>query len=132
MGAARAAIEPGARIAPIVRQRAAEGVLEEADITLGRADEHRDFVERHTAARFLDDAPRNLDRFAPFTGRGEESHVARGLARRRLRLREQVPAQRDQVGIARLLQYLRFQSERREPLQRRDVAEGDGHEGALG
>ena len=128
MRATGAAIEIRARIAAIIRQRAAEGVLEEADVTLRRTDKHRDLVKRHTPARFLDDPPRNLDALAPFTRRREQLHVSRRLPYGRLRSREQVPAERDQVALARLLEQLAFQAERLQPIHRRDVAKRYGHE----
>ena len=80
MRAARAAIEPRVRPAVGVRDRALQRVLQQADVPLRRAHEHGHLVERHAAARFLDDAAGDLDRFTAFAWSREEAHVA-GLSR---------------------------------------------------
>src|SRR6185503_19406138 len=43
---------------------APERMLEEAEVALWRADKHADLVETNAAARFREDAPRNLDALA--------------------------------------------------------------------
>ena len=91
IGTARAAIEPGRHA------RAVEGVLEQPEIVLRRAQHDRHVVERHAARGFVEDAAGDLERLAPFARRGEEAHVA-GLRAHRGRLGgEDVAAQAGQV-----------------------------------
>ena len=74
IGPARAAIE-------VHRDAAARaGVLEQPEVLLRRAQEHGHLVERHAAAGFVQHAPHDLDRFAPFARRREQHDVAGPLA----------------------------------------------------
>ena len=45
------------------------GVFEQAEIVLRRPQKHGHLIERHAAPRFVEHAPDDLDRFAPFAGR---------------------------------------------------------------
>ena len=93
MGAASAAIEPG------TNARAAECVLEQAEIALRRADEHGHLVETHATPRFFQDAPRDLHAFASFTRRREQLERSVRLPHGRLEVRlEQESAQRGQIA----------------------------------
>ncbi len=117
MGAARAAIEPRGDAG------ASQRVLEQPDVTLGRAHEGGHLVERHAASGFLHDPPGDLHALAAFTRRREEPHVARRLTLGGLFPREQVPAQRDEVGVPGLLEQLPLETECLEPIHGGDVAE---------
>ena len=68
IGTSRAAMEPGGNAGAIER------VLEHAEIGLRRAQQHRHLIERHAALGFLQQAARNLDRFAAFARRREQHH----------------------------------------------------------
>ena len=94
-----------------------------------RAHEHRHLVERHAAHGLLEDVRAISTHSRPSPGAEKETHVAGGLAHRRLAGGEQVAAQRHEIGIALLLEQLRFEAKRLEPLQRGDVAEGDRDRG---
>src|SRR4051812_38117777 len=101
-----AAIEPGGDAGAIER------VLEQADIALRRPQEHRDLVERDASSGLLENAARDLHALASFTGSGEERDVAASIADRWLARGEQVPPQRDQVGVPFLFVNLRFEADR--------------------
>ena len=126
-----ASIEPGRNA------RALERVFQQTGIALRRPHEHRDLVERDARACLFEDAPCDFDAFAAFARSREEAHVARLLPSRRLPSSEQIPPECDQVGGLRQagrrggrgIEDLRVDADRREPLERLDVAErhGDQH-----
>src|SRR5687768_16301100 len=102
MGTPGAALEPGgdtAVLAVIGRPGAAEGVLQQPGVALGRADEHGDLVEADAAAHVVEDPAGHLDAFAPFAWRREEPHLARGLAFERLLAREHPQPEGVEVGL---------------------------------
>ena len=61
-----AATEPGRH------PRAAQGMLDQADVVLRRAHEHRHLVESHAGARLAQDSSGDLDRLSSLARRGEE------------------------------------------------------------
>ena len=79
---------------------AIERMLEHAEIGLRRAQQDRHLVERHSAIRLLQQAPGDLDRFAAFTGSGEQHHRIVGRARRWRVDREQMSLEPLQRGVA--------------------------------
>jgi hypothetical protein len=92
---AGAAIEVHGHAAPRAR------VLEQSEVLLRRAEEHRHLVERHTAARLVEDPAHDLDRFTPFARRRKHHHVARALPRRVTLGLEDVLTQTGQIGSGR-------------------------------
>ena len=128
VGTARAAIEKGGHAG------AREGVLEQRDVAVGRAQEHGHLVEPHAGARLLQNPPRDLDALAAFTRRGVEGDVAARRALRRLTCGKQAAPQRDQIAVAVLFEHLRLDADRLQPFQRGNVAKrhGDQHVGRAG
>ena len=107
MRPAGAAVEPGREC-----RRESKASLEQADVVARRSHEHRHLVEAHAGAGLLEDAAGDLDALAAFAGRREEPHVAGGSRSGGWRRREQVAAQRGQVGAAARLEDLRLEAER--------------------
>ena len=94
IGPAGAAIEPGRHASPI------EGVLEQPEVGLRRAQNDGHVVERHAARGLVERAARDLERLAPLARRGEQAHVAVRRARGRRLGGEDVAAE---VGEVRFL-----------------------------
>ena len=79
VGASGAALEPGRHAG------AGEGVLEQPEIGLRRAQQHGHLVEGHAARRRLHDTADNLDRLPSFAWRREQMHgVVEAAFRRRV------------------------------------------------
>ncbi len=122
MGAPRATVEPGRDLRPPQR------VLEQAEVALWRTDEDGHLVETNPAARFGQDAARNLDALATFARRRKELQRAVGRALRRLMLGlEQKPPQRREIVRAMLVGALDGRAHQRETRAR--LAIGARHRG---
>src|SRR5689334_5880829 len=97
-------------------------MFEKTGIALRRTHKHRDFVERNPGARLFRDAPGDLHALTPLARCREQADVADWSAFRRAAARKQVPPQRDEVAVALLLEHLDIKAERRQMLERLDVA----------
>ncbi len=56
-------------------------MFQQSQVLLRRADQHGHLVEGHAALRVGKDAPRDLDRFARLSGRGEYVHAVLRVGR---------------------------------------------------
>ena len=109
---------------------AVERMFQQRGIAIRGPQEDRHLVEPHAAARLRDDPPRDLDAFAPFA-RAPKTTRRRpcDVAHRRL-----APGRRDTAAApTRSLSPFCSRTsgwtpKRRETIERRDVAERDGHE----
>ena len=99
IGAFRAPVEVDRNAAARAR------VVEEADVLLRSAKEDRHVVERHAPRRLVQHAPNDFHGLASFARRRKQRDVARALACRRAFRREDVTAQRRQIGRTRLRRF---------------------------